>query len=215
VAPGVIDTTAVARWMTSRALGDGPLHDLRPIPGGTQNIMVRFTRDGRDYVLRRGPEHLRPRSNTSILRETLVLRALAGTDVPHPRLIDACEDPGVLDGAVFYLMEPIDGFNASIDLPALHAGDPQVRRDMSFALVDALAALGAVGHVAVGLGDFGKPDGFLERQVPRWLSELDSFPRPPSPRLSPGSARSRPGSTSTGPNAGPPGSCTATTTPRT
>lgn len=161
--------------MASRGLGAGPLGELQPIPGGTQNIMVRFTRDGRDYVLRRGPEHLRPRSNTSILRETRVLAALAGTDVPHPRLIDTCEDPDVLGGAVFYLMEPIDGFNASVELPALHAGDAQVRRDMSFALVDALAALADVDHVATGLEDFGKPEGFLERQVPRWLSELETF----------------------------------------
>ena len=164
--------------MTSQGLGEGPLEDLRPIPGGSQNVMVRFTRDGREYVLRRGPEHLRPRSNTSILRETTVLGALAGTGVPHPRLIAACDDQAVLGGAVFYLMEPIDGFNASVELPALHAGDAAMRRDMAFALADALAALGAVDHEAVGLDGFGKPDGFLERQVPRWLSELDSFRTP-------------------------------------
>ncbi|WP_372792181.1 phosphotransferase, partial [Paraconexibacter sp.] len=95
--------------MDGRGLGHGPLGDLEPIPGGTQNIMVRFSRAGCEYVLRRGPAHLRPRSNTSILRETTVLAALAGTPVPHARLIDVCEDPSVLDGAVFYLMEPLDG----------------------------------------------------------------------------------------------------------
>ena len=174
----MIDSAAVAGWMDSRGLGSGPLEDVRAIPGGTQNVMVRFTRGGREYVLRRGPTHLRPRSNTSILRETEVLRALAGTAVPHPRLIDVCDDPGVLGGAVFYLMEPIDGFNASVDLPDLHARDAGVRRAMCFALVDALAALGAVDHVAVGLAGFGRPDGFLERQVGRWLSELESFRSP-------------------------------------
>lgn len=166
---------AVARWMTEQGLGEGPLQDVTAVTGGTQNVMLRFTRSGRPYVLRRGPRHLRPRTNSVILRETRVLAALAGSDVPHPRLIATCEDTGVLGDAVFYLMEPIDGFNAGEGLPPLHAGNPEVRYGMGLSMADALARLGAVDHVAVGLADFGKPDGFLERQVPRWLSELESY----------------------------------------
>ncbi|OQZ93508.1 phosphotransferase family protein [Mycobacterium alsense] len=180
----MIDVAALQSWMDERGLGAGPVHNVRGIAGGSQNIMVRFERDEREYVLRRGPLHPRPYSNTAILRETRVLAALAATDVPHPRLIQACDDPTVLGGSVFYLMEPIDGFNASVELPPLHAGSEAVRRDMAFALVDALAALGAVDHRAVGLADFGKPDGFLERQVPRWLAELDSYHSPAfTPRI--------------------------------
>ncbi len=171
----VIDVPAVERWMAGQGLGDGPLEDLAAIPGGSQNVMVRFTHDGRDYVLRRGPEHLRPRTNTSILREARVLRALGDTDVPHAGLIAVCEDESVLGGAVFFLMEPVDGFNAGVELPELHAGDAVIRHAMGISLVHALATLGDVDHVAVGLGDLGKPDGFLERQVGRWLSELESF----------------------------------------
>lgn len=166
---------AVARWMTEQGLGEGPLQDVTAVTGGTQNVMLRFTRSGRPYVLRRGPRHLRPRTNSVILRETRVLAALAGSDVPHPRLIATCEDTGLLGDAVFYLMEPIDGFNAGEGLPPLHAGNPEVRYGMGLSMADALARLGAVDHVAVGLADFGKPDGFLERQVPRWLSELESY----------------------------------------
>ncbi|OBJ61531.1 phosphotransferase family protein [Mycobacterium sp. 1423905.2] len=161
--------------MSEQGLGDGPLEDVRPVTGGTQNVMLRFTRSGTSYVLRRGPRHLRPRSNLVILRETKVLAALAGTDVPHPPLIATCEDPAVLGDAVFYLMEPIDGFNAGEGLPPLHAGDAGVRHGMGLSMADALAKLGAVDHVAVGLADFGKPEGFLQRQVPRWLSELASY----------------------------------------
>jgi aminoglycoside phosphotransferase (APT) family kinase protein len=95
---------ALAEWMSLQGLGDGPLEDVSKISGGTQNIMLRVTRSGRPYVLRRGPKHLRPRSNVVITRETRVLAALAGTDVPHPRLIANCDDPGVLGDAVFYLM---------------------------------------------------------------------------------------------------------------
>jgi aminoglycoside phosphotransferase (APT) family kinase protein len=170
-----VDLNAIADWMSTRGLGAGELDDVAELSGGTQNVMLRFTRSGRSYVLRRGPRHLRPRSNTVILRETRVLAALAGSDVPHPGLIATCDDPGVLGDAVFYLMEPVDGFNAGEGLPPLHAGDPALRHEMGLSMADALAKLGAVDHVAVGLGDFGKPDGFLERQVPRWLSELESY----------------------------------------
>ena len=170
-----VDLKAVADWMSEQRLGDGPLDDVSAVTGGTQNVMLRFNRSGREYVLRRGPRHLRPRSNSVILRETRVLAALAGSDVPHPHLIATCDDTGVLGDAVFYLMEPIDGFNAGEGLPPLHAGDPGVRFQMGLSMADALAKLGAVDHVAVGLADFGKPEGFLERQVPRWLSELESY----------------------------------------
>jgi aminoglycoside phosphotransferase (APT) family kinase protein len=170
-----VDLDVVAEWMSQQGLGEGPLEDVSDITGGTQNVMLRFTRAGRPYVLRRGPRHLRPRSNSVILRETKVLTALAGSDVPHPHLIAACDDPSVLGDAVFYLMEPVDGFNAGERLPPLHARDPGVRFRMGLSMADALAKLGAVDHVAVGLADFGKPAGFLERQVPRWLAELDSY----------------------------------------
>jgi aminoglycoside phosphotransferase (APT) family kinase protein len=170
-----VNLEAVAEWMSRQGLGDGPLEDVSEISGGTQNIMLRFTRSGRPYVLRRGPRHLRPRSNVVILRETWALAALAGTGVPHPHLIATCDDPGVLGDAVFYLMEPVDGFNAGQELPPLHAGNPTMRYRMGLSMADALATLGAVDYVAVGLGDFGKPAGFLERQVPRWLSELESY----------------------------------------
>ena len=167
--------TAVADWMSGLGLGGGPIENVAEITGGTQNIMLRFTRDGREYVFRRGPQHLRPVSNSVILRETKVLHALADTDVPHAPLIAVCEDTSVLGDAVFYLMEPIDGFNAGTGLPALHAADAGVRHGMGLSMADAVARLGAIDHVAVGLADFGKPDGFLERQVPRWLSELESY----------------------------------------
>jgi aminoglycoside phosphotransferase (APT) family kinase protein len=165
----------LAEWMSVQGLGDGPLENVAKISGGTQNIMLRFTRSGRPYVLRRGPKHLRPRTNTVIMRETEVLAALAGTDVPHPHLIASCADPAVLGDAVFYLMEPIDGFNAAAELPALHNADAAVRFGMGLSMADALAKLAAVDYKAVGLEDFGKPSGFLERQVPRWLSELESY----------------------------------------
>lgn len=169
------DLDHVAAWMTEHGLGDGPLQNVTAVSGGTQNVMQRFERAGRPYVFRRGPAHLRPVSNKVILRETRALAALAGTDVPHPRLIAVCDDTSVLGDAVFYLMEPVDGFNAGQWLPRLHADDPGVQFAMGLSMADALARLGAVDHVAAGLADYGKPEGFLERQVPRWLAELESY----------------------------------------
>lgn len=170
-----VDLRALQKWMDSSDLGSGPITEVRPISGGTQNVMLALERDGRTFVLRRGPAHLRPKSNDAMRREMRVLRALAGTDVPHPRLIAACPDETVLGGAAFYLMEPVNGFNAGVELPPPHANDAAIRHRMGLSIVDALATLGAVDHNAVGLGDFGRPQGFLERQVPRWLSELDSY----------------------------------------
>jgi aminoglycoside phosphotransferase (APT) family kinase protein len=103
-----------------------------------------------------------------------VLGALAGSDVPHPGLIAAEPDTAVL-GASFYLMEPVDGFNASLGLPEPHASDPRIQREMGLALVDGAAALARVDHASVGLGDLGHPDGYLERQVTRWRSQLEGY----------------------------------------
>ncbi|MDQ0380556.1 phosphotransferase family protein [Amycolatopsis thermophila] len=166
---------ALAAWMDARGLPGGPVEDLAPIAGGTQNRMFSFRRGGRAYVLRSGPRHRRAGSNDALRREMRVLDALSGTAVPHPALIAACPEETVWPGAVFYLMEPVDGFNATVELPEPHASRPGLRHAMGLAMADALAALGAVDHEAVGLGDFGRPHGFLDRQVPRWLAELDSY----------------------------------------
>jgi aminoglycoside phosphotransferase (APT) family kinase protein len=173
----VLDRSAIAAWMDEQGLGCGELGEFAPLPGGTQNVMAMFSRSGRRYVIRRGPRHLRPRSNQNITREMTLLEALGSTEVPHARLIASCRREDVLHGAVFYLMEPVDGFNAAVSLPASWLADRDIRHRMGMSLVDALADLGSVDYEQAGLAGFGKPDGFLERQVPRWMSELESFSR--------------------------------------
>lgn len=171
-----VDLGALATWMDERGLGAGPITDPGPLGGGTQNVLVRFRRSGREYVLRRPPVHKRKRSDETMRREARVLGALAGTDVPHPPLIASCPDTDVI-GAAFYLMEPVDGFNPTAGLPELHASDPAVRHEMGLAMADAIAALARVDHVAAGLEDFGRPDNYLERQVERWRSQLEGYSR--------------------------------------
>lgn len=170
--PGV-DLDVLRRWMDDRALGDGELSGLELIAGGTQNVLLRFERSGRAYVLRRPPLHKRRNSDETMRREARVLAALAGTDVPHPGLIAAEADPEVM-GAAFYLMEPVDGFNVTLGLSE-HYSDPAWQHEMGLSMADSIASLSLVDHVAVGLGDLGKWDGWAERQVGRWRSQLDSY----------------------------------------
>ncbi|MFR9751429.1 phosphotransferase family protein [Nocardia sp. 004] len=174
VDPAVVDFAVVGKWMDEQGLPAGEFEDVTALGGGTQNIMLRFTRGGRAYVLRRGPKHLRAKSNEVIRREARLLSALGGTEVRAPRMIAACPEESVL-GAVFYLMEPITGFNPQNELPEPHASDPEIRRQMGLSAVEAIARLGALDYRALGLADYGKPEGFLERQVPRWLGELESY----------------------------------------
>src|SRR4051794_2224373 len=102
--------------MDRNGLGAGPIVDARIITGGTQNILLRFSRSDREYVFRRPPPHKRSNSDETMRREARILAALRGTDVVHPALIAAEPDESVL-GAAFYLMEAVNGFNASLGLP--------------------------------------------------------------------------------------------------
>src|SRR3954467_8875440 len=115
--------------MDGEGLGEGPLEDVEAIAGGTQNVLLRFRRGDREYVFRRPPPHKRANSDETVRREARVLAALAGSDVPHPGLIAACGDVDVL-GAAFYLMEPIDGFNASLGLPEPHRSSTEMQHAM-------------------------------------------------------------------------------------
>ena len=174
----LVDLKALARWMASQGVGDGPIVGPRALTGGTQNILVAFECDGASMVLRRPPAHSQTDSDVVMRREMRILAALGATETPHPRFIAGCSDPAVL-GASFYLMEAVDGFNAHAALPAPFDADPALRRRMGLALVDCIAALGRLDYVALGLGDFGKPDGFLDRQTKRWRRQLDGYARYP------------------------------------
>ena len=169
-----VNLRRLAEWMDGAGLPGGPIDRVERLGGGTQNILVRFVRGGRSYVLRRPPLHKRANSDETMRREGRVLAALAGSDVPHPDLIAACPDADVL-GAAFYLMEPIDGSNPTVGLPPSYLADRTWRRALGLAMADGAASVGAVDHVAAGLDGLGRPDGYLERQVGRWRSQLEAY----------------------------------------
>ena len=169
-----VDLDKLAHWMDSQGLGAGEITNARLLTGGTQNILIRFERSGTPYVFRRPPIHLRNDSNDAMMREARVLAALKGQDVPHPEFIAACADDAVI-GATFYLMEPIDGFNAPGCLPEPHASHSEWRWEMGMQMVEAAARLGNLDYKSLGLEGFGRPDGFLDRQVGRWKAQLESY----------------------------------------
>lgn len=162
-------------WFAEHVPGarDAPL-SVRPITGGRSNEVFEVRQGERRWTLRRPSAAALPRADEGMRREFRVLSALAGTDVPHPNAIAFCDDPTVI-GAVFYVMDYLDGFVPVDPLPPPFDDDPDARRGLAFAVIDALVALHDVDWRAVGLDGFGRPDGFLERQVTRWRSQLDSY----------------------------------------
>lgn len=170
----------LTEWLDANVpqLGDGPLK-TELLHGGTSNVVLTLNRGGGDMVLRRPPAIPPPGAERGVLREARVLTALNGSDVPHPEAYGACEDASVIGGC-FYVMEKVDGWAPNLRDEKIHNLPPFDRLPfvykIPFAIVDALIALANVDYKAVGLGDYGKPDNFLERQVDRWSSQLRSYP---------------------------------------
>src|SRR5207248_6375390 len=132
-----------------------------------------FVRRGPDeWVLRRPPRGAFLPTAHDVVREHRVLTALAGTGVRAPSPVLACDDPAVI-GVPFFLMERADGVVIRGSLPPGFEDDEQARAGIGDELVDALAELHAVDWRAVGLEGWGKPTGYLERQVRRWSGQLE------------------------------------------
>ena len=165
--PDGIDLANVSRFLAAHVPGGaGPL-TVELIGGGRSNLTYTLTTPGGSWVLRRPPlGHVLPTAH-DMAREYRVLSALADTAVPVPRPLALCEDPAVT-GAPFYLMERCHGVVVHEALPSGYAPESADRRLISAALVETLARLHTVDWQAVGLGDFGRPQGYLARQVRRW-----------------------------------------------
>jgi aminoglycoside phosphotransferase (APT) family kinase protein len=171
----LIDLAALERWLASQLDGAPPLEVERMgETTGVANALFRVRWGEHDLVLRRPPATKITASAGNMLRERRVLAALAGTAVRHPRLVAACEDADVI-GVPFLLLERVDGFTPIDPLPAPFDTDPATRHALGMEAVDALAELATVDWRAAGLEGFGKPDGFLARQVDRWRWQLDSY----------------------------------------
>ena len=143
------------------------------IAGGKSNLTYRVDSPAGSVVLRRPPlGHVLPTAH-DMGREFRVMAALADTPVPVPRMLHQCTDPEVL-GRPFYVMERIEGHVCREALPAGYADRPEQRRDIGEALVQVLGDLHEVDTARVGLADFGRPEGYLQRQVARWGKQWDA-----------------------------------------
>jgi aminoglycoside phosphotransferase (APT) family kinase protein len=173
---GTLDDAAVAAltgWVCEQGLGT-TVSDVVPLIGGSQNVVVRLTIDGRRLVLRRPPPHPRPNSDRTMQREIAVLMTLAGSSVPHPRLVAFCEDLDVL-GVVFYLMEEVDGFNPGNEIADEYVRDPEMRRQVGLNYAADVARLGQADWQGSPLEDWKRPGSFLERQVPQWRASVAAY----------------------------------------
>jgi aminoglycoside phosphotransferase (APT) family kinase protein len=169
--PG-LDLSAFRSWYDAQRPGEiaGELSG-ELIAGGKSNLTYAVSDGSRDWIVRRPPlGHVQATAH-DMGREFTAMSALAATDVPVPAMYAHCADPDVL-GAPFYVMEKVDGvaYRRAAELDELGADRTAA---LAGRLVEVLAALHAVDPQAVGLAEFGRPEGFLERQVRRWGRQLE------------------------------------------
>jgi aminoglycoside phosphotransferase (APT) family kinase protein len=169
------DIDRLGSWMDSQGLpGTRESVQCTAISGGSQNEIYGIRRGELHCALRKPPKDAPAGRDDGILREWRIIDALGGTDVPHTEAIAVCTDASVL-GCTFYLMGFVDGWSpvGRETWPSPFDDDLDARRGLAFELVDGIARLSAVDWRARGLGDLGRPDGFHERQVDRWLRFYD------------------------------------------
>ncbi|HEY4004311.1 MAG TPA: phosphotransferase family protein [Pseudonocardia sp.] len=168
------DPGRVGRWLAHQ-LADPGWRDcgVTSIGQGRSNLTFRVSSAAGSVVLRRPPMGSVAATAHDMGRERRVLTALAGTAVPVPSVLAAAPGGEPVD-APCYVMELVDGVVPFGVLPAGWA-DPGARRRAGEALVDVLVALHRVDPAPVGLADFGRPDGFLARQLRRWSTQWDTW----------------------------------------
>ena len=163
-----IDAAAIQTWMAVHTPGfTGPVA-LSKFKGGQSNPTYRVDTPGRSYVLRRQPFGKLLPSAHAVDREYRLIAGLHPTGFPVPAPFGLCEDPAVI-GSMFYIMELVEGRNLwDGSLPGMAPGG---RRAIYEAMVDTLAALHNTDYAAAGLGEYGKPGNYFERQVARWTKQ--------------------------------------------
>jgi aminoglycoside phosphotransferase (APT) family kinase protein len=161
IATRLVEATGDERWRE-------PLVEL--IAGGTSKLTFELSSAAGSLILRRPPSGVLLPSAHDMMREARVQGALAQTSVSVAPIV-LVEDSVDLIGARFYVMEKVDGLVIRDEVPAGYADSAADRIAMADALVDTLVELHAVDPAAVGLADYGRPDGYLARQVRRWSDQ--------------------------------------------
>jgi aminoglycoside phosphotransferase (APT) family kinase protein len=175
-----LDRGAIESFLAA-ALPDlaGPL-EIRQFPSGASNLTYLLIVGDREVVLRRPPPGRKAKTAHDMAREVRILEALAGVYPYVPRVLAFCRDQRVL-GSDFYLMERIDGVILRRKLPAGVRLSRSEARALSTALIDRLIELHSIDHDAAGLGDFGKPVGYVRRQIDGWSKRYRQARTPNAP----------------------------------
>lgn len=166
-----LDAARLEAWCRAEVRGfTGPL-SIGQFKGGQSNPTYLISTPGRDYVLRRKPPGQLLKGAHDVLREARALTALARADFPVPEVLGVCEDESVA-GSVFYLMARVEGRVLwDVTLPDL---SPEERAATFDAMNATLARLHSIDPASIGLEDYGRPGGFVQRQIARWSSQYRS-----------------------------------------
>ena len=166
----LVDEDALHRFLADE-LGREDEYSVTHHAEGHSNETLFVTWGDREFVIRRPPPGETAETAHDVLREFRVMDALQDTTVPVPKTVARCDDHGVL-GADFYVMERVRGAVIRDDEPDRFAR-AGARARVGEELLDNLAAIHDVDPAAVGLEDFGRPEGYTERQVGRWRQQLE------------------------------------------
>lgn len=171
-----IDVEALAEYL-GRALpelgGEAGDLEVRQFPSGFSNLTYLVSVADLDLVLRRPPFGADIKSAHDMGREFRILSALAGSYRKVPRALLYCEESEVL-GAPFYLMERVEGVVLRPRMPKAESPDPEIMAAIAGSLVSTLAELHAVDYQGAGLGDLGRPEGYVGRQIQGWSKRYDA-----------------------------------------
>ena len=166
-----LDRRALSAWLAD-ALGWTGALEVRQFPSGFSNLTYLVTVGDREAVLRRPPPGAAARGGHDMGREVTLLTALHGR-VPVPRPL-GFEDTGDVLGAPFYVMERVEGAVLRSTLPPDARPEAGTMATVADAFVDTLAGLHALDLHAVGLADFGRPEGYVRRQIDGWAARYDN-----------------------------------------
>jgi aminoglycoside phosphotransferase (APT) family kinase protein len=161
------DQARLADYLRGKLPGSDQPLTVRQFGGGVANLTYLLSYGQLEYVLRRPPLGPVAQSAHDMRREYRVLSVLHQAYPFAPRAFLHGDDPSII-GAEFVVMERRHGLVVRRKLPEAYAGQPGAARQMSLALVEALADLHTVDYAAIGLGDLGRPAGFVERQIEGW-----------------------------------------------
>jgi len=166
-----LDEKALATYLGDTVDGFSGAMEVRQFPSGQSNPTFQIISGNKKYVLRKKPPGKLLPSAHAIDREYKIISALQASDVPVPRAQHYCEDASVI-GTEFYLMEMIEG--RVFHDPTLPGVTPEERREFYDDFIRVLASLHAINAEAVRLGDFGRANGYMERQVSRWSKQYEA-----------------------------------------